>query len=156
MFNFFCFFSNWENRSAGREPAEDCGGGMELHGPAGDECVIAPGQARRAYAAGTDCKVWRDFLLFFVEDSITLLRPHALPPCLGPGVNMMRSPLTGRNFEYMGEDPFLVAALGVPIIRAMQAHDMAACAKVDESTPGSLAHTASEIIKLLEITGANE
>jgi beta-glucosidase len=49
---------------------------------------------------------------------------------LGPGINMMRSPLTGRNFEYYGEDPFLVAALGVPVVRAMQVHDIAACAKV--------------------------
>ncbi len=48
---------------------------------------------------------------------------------LGPDVNLMRSPLTGRNFEYMGEDPCLAAEMGVPIIRSMQVYDIAACAK---------------------------
>ncbi len=48
---------------------------------------------------------------------------------LGPGVNIMRTPLNGRNFEYMGEDPALASAMVVPEIRAMQSHDVAACVK---------------------------
>jgi beta-glucosidase len=35
---------------------------------------------------------------------------------LGPGVNMYRSPLNGRNFEYMGEDPYLASKMVVPYI----------------------------------------
>jgi beta-glucosidase len=48
---------------------------------------------------------------------------------LGPGVNIMRTPLCGRNFEYLGEDPFLAAELVVPEIEGIQAHDVAACVK---------------------------
>lgn len=48
---------------------------------------------------------------------------------LGPGVNLARLPLYGRNFEYFGEDPFLAARMVVPEIRAIQEHDVAACVK---------------------------
>lgn len=48
---------------------------------------------------------------------------------LGPGVNIYRTPLNGRNFEYMGEDPFLVASLCVPYIQGVQANGVAACVK---------------------------
>jgi beta-glucosidase len=48
---------------------------------------------------------------------------------LGPGMNIMRTPLNGRNFEYLGEDPFLAARLVVSYIRAVQSHDVASCAK---------------------------
>src|SRR5690606_20495320 len=43
---------------------------------------------------------------------------------LGPGVNLARLPLYGRNFEYLGEDPFLAARLVVPEIEAIQANDV--------------------------------
>jgi beta-glucosidase len=48
---------------------------------------------------------------------------------LGPAVNIHRTPLNGRNFEYFGEDPFLAARMVVPWIRGMQAQDVAACVK---------------------------
>ena len=48
---------------------------------------------------------------------------------LGPGVNLARLPLYGRNFEYMGEDPILAAKLVVPQIIAIQANDVAATVK---------------------------
>lgn len=48
---------------------------------------------------------------------------------LGPGVNLARLPLYGRNFEYMGEDPFLVASLVVPAVKGIQSQDVAANAK---------------------------
>ena len=37
---------------------------------------------------------------------------------LGPGVNIYRTPLNGRNFEYMGEDPYLASAMVVPYVKA--------------------------------------
>lgn len=48
---------------------------------------------------------------------------------LGPGVNIYRSPLNGRNFEYMGEDPFLAARMVVPYVQEVQRNGVAACVK---------------------------
>lgn len=48
---------------------------------------------------------------------------------LGPGVNIYRMPLNGRNFEYMGEDPFLASAMVVPYIQGVQRNGVAACVK---------------------------
>lgn len=48
---------------------------------------------------------------------------------LGPGVNIYRTPLNGRNFEYMGEDPFLTSKMVVPYIKGVQLNGVAACVK---------------------------
>lgn len=48
---------------------------------------------------------------------------------LGPGVNIYRTPLNGRNFEYMGEDPFLASKMVVPYIQGVQSNGVAACVK---------------------------
>ncbi|MEG0253604.1 MAG: glycoside hydrolase family 3 N-terminal domain-containing protein, partial [Muribaculaceae bacterium] len=48
---------------------------------------------------------------------------------LGPGVNIYRIPLNGRNFEYMGEDPYLASQMVVPYIKGVQKNGVAACVK---------------------------
>lgn len=48
---------------------------------------------------------------------------------LGPGVNIYRTPLNGRNFEYMGEDPYLASKMVVPYIQGVQKNGVAACVK---------------------------
>lgn len=48
---------------------------------------------------------------------------------LGPGVNIYRTPLNGRNFEYMGEDPYLASKMVVPYIKGVQQNGVAACVK---------------------------
>lgn len=48
---------------------------------------------------------------------------------LGPGVNIYRVPLNGRNFEYMGEDPYLASKMVVPYIQEVQKNGVAACVK---------------------------
>lgn len=48
---------------------------------------------------------------------------------LGPGVNIFRTPLNGRNFEYLGEDPFLTSTMVVPYIQGVQSNGVAACVK---------------------------
>ncbi|MBE6202295.1 MAG: glycosyl hydrolase [Rikenellaceae bacterium] len=48
---------------------------------------------------------------------------------LGPGVNIYRTPLCGRNFEYMGEDPYLAAQMVVPYVKGVQRQGVAACVK---------------------------
>lgn len=48
---------------------------------------------------------------------------------LGPGLNIYRTPLNGRNFEYMGEDPCLSATLAVEYVRNLQKNGVAVCLK---------------------------
>ena len=48
---------------------------------------------------------------------------------LGPGVNICRTPLGGRNFEYMGEDPYLASRMVVPYIQEVQKNGVATCVK---------------------------
>lgn len=48
---------------------------------------------------------------------------------LGPGVNIYRSPLNGRNFEYMGEDPYLAGKMSAQYVRGVQSNGVAACVK---------------------------
>ncbi len=48
---------------------------------------------------------------------------------LGPGVNIYRTPLNGRNFEYMGEDPYLAGEMVVPYVKELQKNGVAACVK---------------------------
>ena len=48
---------------------------------------------------------------------------------LGPSLNIQRTPLCGRNFEYLGEDPFLTSRIAVNYIKGEQAQGVASCAK---------------------------
>lgn len=48
---------------------------------------------------------------------------------LGPGINIIRSPLNGRNFEYQSEDPYLVSRMAVGYIKGVQDQGIAACVK---------------------------
>lgn len=48
---------------------------------------------------------------------------------LGPGINIIRHPLCGRNFEYFSEDPQQIALMVVPVIQGIQSQDVAACIK---------------------------
>jgi beta-glucosidase len=48
---------------------------------------------------------------------------------LAPGVNILRTPLCGRNFEYLSEDPFLAARMATGYIRGEQSQDVSSCVK---------------------------
>lgn len=65
----------------------------------------------------------------FGEAMGTEARDRGKDILLGPGVNLARTPLCGRNWEYMGEDPYLTARMAVPVIRGIQSKDVAACVK---------------------------
>jgi beta-glucosidase len=56
-------------------------------------------------------------------------RAHGVHVLLGPGVNIYRAPMTGRNFEYYGEDPYLSGRLAVGFIRGLQSRGVMATVK---------------------------
>jgi beta-glucosidase len=66
---------------------------------------------------------------------------------LGPGVNMYRAPMCGRNFEYFGEDPFLAARITVGYIAGVQAQGVSATVKhfLGNNSEIDRHHTSSDI-----------
>lgn len=95
----------------------------EQAGQTNDSCVAFP--ALTCLAAS-----WNPDLAYLYGHSLgeeALYRGKDM--ILGPGVNIYRTPLNGRNFEYMGEDPYLASRIVVPYIRGMQANGVSACVK---------------------------
>ncbi len=73
---------------------------------------------------------WNHELAFEFGDALGAeARSRGKDVILAPGVNLMRSPLCGRNFEYMSEDPALSGALGCKVVQGIQQNDVAACVK---------------------------
>ncbi|HLP76260.1 MAG TPA: glycoside hydrolase family 3 C-terminal domain-containing protein, partial [Candidatus Paceibacterota bacterium] len=73
---------------------------------------------------------WNPDLGFRVGEAIGQeARARGKDIMLGPGVNILRTPLCGRNFEYLGEDPFLAARMCVGYIRGEQSAGVASCVK---------------------------
>ncbi len=88
-----------------------------------DSCIAFP--ALTALAATWDRDVSRLYGKSLGEEA----RYRKKDVLLGPGVNIYRTPLNGRNFEYMGEDPYLAAKMVVPYIKGLQSNGVAACLK---------------------------
>lgn len=88
-----------------------------------DSCIAFP--ALTALAATWD----RDVSCLYGKSLGEEARYRKKDVLLGPGVNIYRTPLNGRNFEYMGEDPYLAAKMVVPYIKGLQSNGVAACLK---------------------------
>jgi beta-glucosidase len=84
-----------------------------------------------AYAGGAAlAATWdTDFARKLGESLGRDARARSVNFLLGPGVNIARSPISGRNFEYLSEDPFLNAALVVPFIEGVQSEGVVATVK---------------------------
>ena len=92
-------------------------------GQTNDSCVAFP--ALTCLAA-----TWNPALASLYGESLgeeALYRKKSV--ILGPGVNIFRTPLGGRNFEYMGEDPYLASQMVVPYVKGLQSKGVASCVK---------------------------
>lgn len=95
----------------------------EQAGQTNDSCVAFP--ALTCLAAS-----WNpDNALLYGKSLGEEARYRGKDMILGPGVNIYRTPLGGRNFEYMGEDPFLASRMAVPYIQGLQSQGVSACVK---------------------------
>ena len=92
-------------------------------GQSNDSCVAFP--ALTCLAATWNPQMARLYGESLGEEA--LYRGKAM--ILGPGVNIYRTPLGGRNFEYMGEDPWLASRMVVPYIQGLQSKGVSACVK---------------------------
>ncbi|MFD1163191.1 beta-glucosidase family protein [Hwangdonia seohaensis] len=70
-----------------------------------------------------------DFAYEFGKTLGTEARYRKKEVLLGPGINIIRTPLNGRNFEYLSEDPYLTKTFAVKYIIGVQDQGVAACAK---------------------------
>ena len=88
-----------------------------------DSCTAFP--ALSCLAATWD----REMSLLFGRSIGEEARYRKKDVLLGPGVNICRTPLGGRTFEYMGEDPYLAGQMVVPYVKGVQENGVAACVK---------------------------
>ncbi|HOK32790.1 MAG TPA: glycoside hydrolase family 3 C-terminal domain-containing protein [Limnochordia bacterium] len=80
--------------------------------------------------AATSANSWDPELLFAMGQAIGAeARQQGVSVVLGPGVNIKRSPLCGRNFEYFSEDPYLAGQLATAWIKGVQSQGVGACLK---------------------------
>lgn len=98
-------------------------GTFEDAGQTNDSCVAFP--ALICLAATWNPQLAMDYGKALGEEA--LYREKDM--MLGPGVNIYRTPLNGRNFEYMGEDPWLASRMVVPYVQGLQQNGVAACVK---------------------------
>ena len=92
-------------------------------GQSNDSCVAFP--ALTCLAATWNPEMARLYGTSLGEEA--LYRKKSV--ILGPGVNINRTPFGGRNFEYMGEDPYLASRMVVPYVQGLQSKGVAACVK---------------------------
>ena len=95
----------------------------EQAGQTNDSCVAFP--ALTCLAASWNPQMARIYGESLGEEALY----RGKDMILGPGVNIYRTPLGGRNFEYMGEDPYLASVMVVPYIQGLQSKGVSACVK---------------------------
>lgn len=97
--------------------------GVAPHSSGGEECTYFPVGICRA-------ATWNPSLSYKFGKAIAEeVKGLGLHMILGPGVNIIRTPLCGRNFEYQTEDPHLNKKLAVEVIKGVQSQEIAACVK---------------------------
>ena len=95
----------------------------EQAGQTNDSCVAFP--ALSCLAATYNVELAHLYGVSLAEEALY----RGKDMILGPGVNICRTPLGGRNFEYMGEDPWLTSRMAVEYIKGLQSKGVSACVK---------------------------
>ena len=103
--------------------AEICWNSWDYAGWTNDSCTAFP--ALTCLASTWNPSLSKEYGVAIGEEA----RYRNKNVLLGPGVNIYRTPLNGRNFEYMGEDPYLASRMCVPYIQGVQENGVAACVK---------------------------
>ena len=80
-------------------------------------------------ACGTAASFNRDLLYSMGQTLGQECQAEDVSVILGPAVNIKRSPLCGRNFEYFSEDPLLAGTMGAAVVRGIQSQGVSACPK---------------------------
>ncbi|MGI6110311.1 MAG: beta-glucosidase [Eubacteriaceae bacterium] len=97
--------------------------GWEAREHAGDDVSYLPSNS--AVAA-----TWNPELAFRTGQVLgEETRARGKDVILAPGINIKRTPVCGRNFEYMSEDPYLTARMAVPLVQGIEESDVASCVK---------------------------
>lgn len=96
--------------------------GLRKEKATGGTNIMRPAETATCFPpAATTANSWDEGLLREVGNAIAEeARAQRVTTVLGPGVNIKRSPLCGRNFEYISEDPFLAGRLGAAFVRGVQ------------------------------------
>lgn len=99
-----------------KQPEESDGDHLGLHGAIAAVCFPA--------ACATACSFDRDLMYDMGETLGKECQAEGVSVLLGPAVNIKRSPLCGRNFEYMSEDPYLAGELAAAYIKGVQSRNV--------------------------------
>ena len=128
--------SEWETRAIPRLGIPsvflaDGPHGIRKQAGAGDHLGLNPSEPATCFpTAATIANSWDPELAEEVGAALGReARSLGVDVVLGPGLNVKRSPLCGRNFEYLSEDPLLAGQLAAAYVRGIQSQGVAACPK---------------------------
>ena len=104
--------------------------GLRVQGEAGDNGVTASAPATAFPTAAATASGWREENLYKMGAAMAReAHKYGVHIILGPGANIKRNPLCGRNFEYFSEDPYLAGKLAAAEVRGIQSGGVGACVK---------------------------
>ena len=104
--------------------------GLRVQADGGDNGVAESLPATSFPTAATTASGWNPENLKKLGKAIAEeCRYYGVHTLLGPGVNIKRNPLCGRNFEYFSEDPYLSGVMGAALIDGVQSNGVGACVK---------------------------